>query len=354
MNTNKKPVPKSYTKTFPTMRKKIKIAVAITTGFLWLNPINGQVQNDSTKIVDYHVHIFSPELINNLSIQGFDFQKSRFQIIKDKKGYSNISEIIRDNQGAKMVLISVGYAYENMEGDLSKKEFVKRENNLLSEVVKTNSDILIGFYGINPLEDFAIEEIKRCDEELKLDGLKLHLQSCNLNLKDSIQLSKLQKVIELADKREIPLLIHNNAWDKSFGKEYFQIFKKEILDKNDSLTIIFAHAGDGGGFYQFGYDFLNEFIFYFREENKKGNHKIYFELSSVAKVIKYPKSRTDAEFLEIMKKIGYDKFIFGSDYPVRNSPTYLNEFFNLLNIEIDELRKIVERDIFKELKKETR
>ncbi|MDF1697750.1 MAG: amidohydrolase family protein [Saprospiraceae bacterium] len=336
------------------MKKKIKIALVLTIGFFGFNSVNGQFQNAPIKIVDYHVHIMSPELISNLTFQGFDFQRSQFQIIKDKKEYSNISEISNDNQNAKMVLISVGYAYKNMEGGFSKEEFVKRENNLLSELVKTDPEHLIGFYGINPLEDFAIKEIKRCDEDLKLDGLKLHLQSCNLDLKDSIHLTKLQKVIELVAKRKIPLLIHNNAWDKSFGKEYFKIFKKEILDKIDPLTIIFAHAGDGGGFYQFGYDFLNEFVLYFQQEKERSKHKIYFELSGVAKITKYPTSKTEEDFLKIMKKIGYDKFIFGSDYPVRDSPTYINEFFNLMPIEKDELKKIIERDLFVALKKESR
>jgi predicted TIM-barrel fold metal-dependent hydrolase len=341
-----------YAGTFATMKKKkMKIAVTLIIGFLWVNLIIAQIQNDTTKIVDYHVHIFSPELISNLSLQGHNFRQSRFQIIKEKEFYSNISEITLDNKKAKMVLISVGYAYKNLNGSQSEKDFVRKENNLLSEIVKTNPDNLIGFYGIDPLKEFAIEEIKRCDVKLKLDGLKLHLQSNNLNLKDSIHLSKLKEVFQLADDREIPLLIHNNAWDKSFGKEYFKIFKTEILDKYNSLTIIFAHAGDGGGFYQFGFDFLNEFTLYFQNNEDKIKHKIYFELSGVAKVIKYPKEKTHAEFLEIMKKIGYEKFLFGSDYPVRNSPTYLNELFNLLNIEYDEFQKIKERDIFDELKK---
>lgn len=38
------------------------------------------------QMVDYHVPIFNPELITNLSSQGFDFKKSRFQII-DERNY---------------------------------------------------------------------------------------------------------------------------------------------------------------------------------------------------------------------------------------------------------------------------
>ena len=95
----------------------MKIGLALIIGLFLITKIDAQIQNDITQIVDYHVHIFSPELITNLSIQGIDFKKSRFQIIKEKEEYSNIAEITKDNKNAKMVLISVGYAYKNIEGN---------------------------------------------------------------------------------------------------------------------------------------------------------------------------------------------------------------------------------------------
>ena len=58
----------------------MKIVVILIIGLLWINKMDAQIQNDTTQIVDYHVHIFSPELITNLSIQVHDFKKARFQI----------------------------------------------------------------------------------------------------------------------------------------------------------------------------------------------------------------------------------------------------------------------------------
>jgi len=330
------------------MKKRNRnIATTLLLGFLCLNIVIGQAQIDSLQIVDYHVHIFSSELISNLTAREFDFERSGFQAIKEPNKYADVSEISKDNGYAKMILISTGYAYENLDGKLLERKFVQKENNLLADLVKTNPDKLIGFYGIDPLKDYAIEEIKRCDEELELEGIKLHLQSSNLNLKDSIQLTKLKEVFQLADQRKIPLLIHNNAWDKSIGKEYFEIFKREFLDDCESLTIIFAHGGGGGGFFQFGYDFLESFSEYFQKDESSNKHEIYFELSGVVKLRKFPGSKTNAELTEIMEVIGFDKFLFGSDYPVRNTPTYFNEVSKLLDIPFDEFKKIVERDIFK-------
>jgi len=315
-----------------------------------MNTLNAQQQIDTNQIIDYHVHIFSPELIDNLSNQGYNFKSSNFQIIKSKEDYSKISEITKDNGNSKMALITAGYAYKNINENLCEREFVKKENNLLADLIKTNPDDLIGFYGIDPLKDYAVDEILRCDEELNLDGIKLHLQANKLNLIDSIHLSKLKEIFYIADKREIPILIHNNAGDNSFGKKYFGIFEKEILENYNSLTIIFAHAGGGGGIFQFGYDFLKEFGRYSQKEKQANKHKIYFELSGVIKQRKYPGERTKKEFLKVMNEIGFEYFLFGSDYPVRNSSTYFKELSKMLDISIDDLKEISQRNIFNELK----
>lgn len=322
------------------------IFLVSSISILCLNPLLAKEVADSLKLVDYHVHLFSKALIVNLSEQGYNFKNSGFQITKEDDDYAKLSAILEDNTAQKIVLISTGYSYKKLKDGISESEFVKTENDLLAEIVHQKPERLFGFYGIDPLKDYALKEIIRCEEELKLHGIKLHLQANNLNLKDSVHLAKLKKVIALAAERDIPLLIHNNAWDKSLGKAYFSIFEKEILNEIDGLTIIFAHVGGGGGFFQFGYDFLKAFNRYQRSIKDSNTHKIYFELSGVVKRIKYPGEKSIEELLFLMKEIGFDKFLFGSDYPLRNSQTYFKELQELLRLEDAILKKISERDIF--------
>ena len=337
------------------MIKYLKVILsALFIYFSCINHVHSQQRFDYSNIVDYHVHIFSPELLENLEQQGYSFKRSGFKVIKERQDYSNLSEISTDNGQSKMLLISVGYAYKNLNGTLPEREFVKKENDLLSTMVNADRERLLGFYGIDPLKDFAIEEIKRCDEKLKLDGIKLHLQANNLDLKDTTQLNKLKEVIQLADERNIPLLIHNNARDNTFGKEYFSIFKKEILDKCEPLTIIFAHCGSGGGMDEFCFNFLNAFRAYVEDHSKNKKHKIYLDLSAVIKPIAYPGERPKAEFLKLMHEIGLEKFVFGSDYPVRSSPGYLREVSQLLSIDDEVLASIAQRNLFESMRRDKR
>jgi predicted TIM-barrel fold metal-dependent hydrolase len=249
-----------------------------------------------------------------------------------------------------MLLISAGYAFKNTHGDNHKKLVVQNENDLLADLVSQNPEELVGFYGLDPNDGFALEELKRCDEVLRLNGLKLHLQGNQIDLNDSLDLFNLKRILYEADKRNIPLLIHNNAGDLRSGKKYFHLFKREILDHFDSLTIIFAHGGGGGGFFQFTKDFLEATSKYLINANNS-EHRLYFELSGVVRETPYPGELATLELVKLMKEIGYEKFLFGSDYPVRDSLTYYEDLRRYLPIEEGELERIVSRNIFAELRK---
>ena len=303
---------------------------------------------DSWKIVDYHVHVFSEELLDNIEKQGYSFQRSGFKVLKKQRNmYQDIEAISEDNQHAKMLLISAGYAVRDLESHSDKVErlIVERENDLLSDLVSSKPDQFIGFVGVHPLRRFSIEEIYRCHRDLGLHGIKLHLQGNKIDLEDKVHLQRIREMFQIASEEDIPLLVHNNAWNPSKGGEHARIFIDSILSEIDFLKIIFAHSGGGGGFQKYTSEFMKEFATYF-ETDARQEHSIYFELSSVVKQMKIPGSLDLAYLTDLIKRIGVDKFLFGSDYPVTDSGTYLRELSSLLELDDDMLKSIVERDIF--------
>ena len=313
----------------------------------------GQWSTDSLKIIDYHVHIFSEELMRNLNEQGYDMANSGFQILSDDfTMYKNIDSISRYNTASKMLLISTGYSYKDLTDNSEVKELlvVQQENDLLSSLIYSDRNKFIGFAGINPLKSYAVQEIIRCDDELGLDGVKLHLQSCNINLEDSIHLEKLLKVIKCCSERQLPLLIHNNAWNLYYGKEYARIFFTSILENVDPVTIIFAHTGGGGLYYSFTHDFLSAYSEQLMNHEMIQRHNIYFELSGTVSTTDSPRERAMPELEQLMSAIGAHRFLFGSDYPYRNSTAYIKELETRLNLSKSTLRQIIENDIFDNLK----
>jgi predicted TIM-barrel fold metal-dependent hydrolase len=174
---------------------------------------------------------------------------------------------------------------------------VESENNLLQEAVLTDADRYLGFYGIDPLEDWAADEILRCHEKLKLDGIKLHLQGCHVDLGNPMHLAKVLELFDLAALHGIPMLIHNNAEQLNSGTVYAQTFRDHLLEKTDSLTIIFAHSGGGGGYYWFTHDFLNVMSQYLKQPPNRTRHKLYFELSGTVLDADYTGKRPTADLL---------------------------------------------------------
>ncbi|PHN01711.1 amidohydrolase family protein [Flavilitoribacter nigricans] len=314
---------------------------------------NGQLAADDLKIVDYHVHIFSEALLENLELQGYDMAGSGFQILEtDKSSYRDIDRILQQNSRAKMLLISAGYAYDDRdrEDKAGSEQVVQRENDLLSTIVHRYPDRLIGFYGVHPLQDFSLQEIVRCDEELKLHGIKLHLQGNRIRLDDTTHLNHLKAIFDLAAARSIPLLIHNNAWDLQAGAEYARQFIDNLLKDADPLTIIFAHTGGGGAYFDYTHDLLAVFRDYFAEDETSGKHRIYFELSGTVSDKDIPGERPLSDLAEMITAIGAERFLFGSDYPVRNSEKYIQELSEQLPLDESVLKGIIERDIFDLLK----
>ena len=316
------------------------------------NCIYCQLEIDSLKIHDYHVHVFSERLIEKMQEQLGSFADNGFEVtFPENKSLGDVSRILSENKASKMLLISAGYAYSRfIEDEVLCEAAVQRENDFLAKIIKENPDRLIGFYGIDPRKSYSVREIKRCHFDLGLHGIKLHLQGNGVDLTDSIQLLQLKEVFHIASQEGIPLLIHNNASNLGSGKNYAKLFIEKLLHDFENLTIIFAHGGGGGLFFNFQYDFLKAIKeFMINSPNSRG-HSIYFELSGNVDIRDYPGERSMDELAELIKEIGEDRFLFGTDYPYRVSNTYIRVLEFELKLEEDVLRGIIERDIFDELK----
>jgi uncharacterized protein len=76
----------------------------------------------------------------------------------------------------RAVVLSTAYIWSQpsrkVENDY---EHVKADNDWVSQQVAMFPDRLVGFCGINPLRDYALDELRRCASDPSLRrGLKLH------------------------------------------------------------------------------------------------------------------------------------------------------------------------------------
>lgn len=268
--------------------------------------------------IDHHVHFFSQELTEDIRSQGYALTVPDSMI-------TDIGFILRINKAKRLVLVSGGYAYSQSLQKTKKKErweAVKTENDRLAGFINQHPKRLIGFYGLNPLEQFSYKELKRCHEDLKLHGLKLHFHGSGVSMRNARHLKKVKKVFEYAGENKIPVLLHFKNNLKDFGPGDARIFIAEILDQIPSVQLIFAHMGGDGGFTRETKAVLETFAGYFEKNNTR--HQIYFELSGVVvyKDLEYPGKLPYQELVALIRRIGFEKVLFGSDYPVMPSSMY--------------------------------
>lgn len=141
-------------------------------------------------------------------------------------------------------------------------------NNYLAIQCAKYPEGLIGFFSVNPLKEYAIEEVDRCYDELKLPGLKLHFANSNVDLNNPEHLAKIQELFSHTAKRGIPILLHFRNDSPEFWKKDAEILINEVIAKTPGLKHQIAHLGGGGGFSKETEEVISTFI---REYEKTKN-----------------------------------------------------------------------------------
>jgi predicted TIM-barrel fold metal-dependent hydrolase len=187
-------------------------------------------------------------------------------------------------------------------------------NQFVARVCSEYPDRLMGFASVNPLERDAADILVECIEN-GLKGLKLHPKLQKFQLSDL----NAQKVIEKAADLKIPVVI--DAWVQPEDSVYQHVIHSiaATARRIPHAHIILTHLG--------GYKY-NEIL-----PVSKETKNIYFDLSFVM-------AHVDHETLynyiaPLIREIGADHLIYGSDYPeidIKNyylfAQKFLDDFFS--------------------------
>lgn len=188
----------------------------------------------------------------------------------------------------------------------------KDSNQYTSSVVKQYPDLFIGFAWVNPNNASASRELENSIQDLKLKGVKLHLEMHPTPLKN------LLKIFNITEKHNIPVIIH-------LGDDFDQV---EILSKEYKTKIIIAHLGTG--VYNLDINRLNKAINLAHKDN------VFLETSgNTYPLVDYT-----------IKKFNSKKIVLGSDFP-HEHPLISVKIIELLDISDKEKDQILYKNILK-------
>src|SRR5215218_4049760 len=253
--------------------------------------------------VDHHQHLFSPAMA--------EFQKIRS---------IDAAEVIKllDEAGIKRgVLVSTAYSYGRPGREPANEyEKVKEENDWVGAQAAIYPNRLIAFCGINPLKDYALEELARCSKIPSLSrGIKMHFGNSDVQLENPAHIEKLKAVFRAANANRMSMVIHMRAsisLGRPYGPEQARAFLEQLMPLAINITVQIAHlAGSGPGYNDPKADSVLEVLAAAVAKHNSNTRNLWFDLTTTAHPTNPPER--SALLAKRIRQIGVRRIIYGTD-----------------------------------------
>ena len=252
---------------------------------------------------DHHQHVFSAPMA--------EFQKVRVITAADV-----IKQL--DEAGIKRaVLLSTAYSYGRPGREPANEyEKVKEENDWVGAQAALFPGRLIAFCGMNPLKDYALEEIARCAKNSNTRrGLKFHIGNSDIQLANAEHIEKLKKVFQAANANRMAIVMHFRAsfsLNRPYGAPEANALITHLLPLVKDVPVQIAHLGSAGP----GYNDpkVDEVMDVFVDAIAKRDPRmknVWFDVTTV--IHPTNPSERSAMAAKRIRQIGAKRVLYGSD-----------------------------------------
>lgn len=253
-------------------------------------------------ILDFHTHVFPPFFRDDRAAL-FPHEPAFEALYRSPEArLSGVTELLRsmDEERVERSVI-FGFPWEELE-------HYRKHNDYIIEAVQKHPERLTGFCSFSPLSPGGLKEVERCLNS-GLSGVgELAVYASGLS---SEVTEALDEVAGLCTRFDVPLLLHTN---EPVGHQYpgktsmtlNQIYS--FLKANPSNRIILAHWGGGLLFYGL-----------MKREVREVFKNVWFDTAASPFLYSPEVYRIAGEI------IGFEKVIFGSDYPLLRPQRYFKE-----------------------------
>lgn len=233
-------------------------------------------------------------------------------------------KLLDEAQIDRAVIMSVAYFFESphrpLQPDSAQK--LRAENDWTAAQVARHPTRLAGFCGINPLAAQALDEIRRCRQQLGLTGLKLHFGNSIVDLEKAEHLARMKQVFALANELAMPIAAHLWSGVKNYGAKDAEIFLAELAPAASDVVIQIMHmAGGGPGWTDSALEVFAKAV----EAGDPRTRNFYFDVATVADL-------QTADQLKLLarriRQIGPSRILYGSDAAFDGRGTPSKEWSN--------------------------
>ena len=253
-------------------------------------------------IIDFHTHVF-PRSFRDDRESLFSHEPAFLSLYRSPRArLIGIKQLLRDmNADGIQKSVIFGFPWE-------KADHYRRHNDYIIEAVHEHPDRLIGFCCFSPLAPDGAYEAERCLES-GLSGVG-ELAVYGSGLSDAV-VNGLKEVMAICSQGDVPFLLHTN---EPVGHDYagkapmtlLQIYR--FLKAYPSNRIVLAHWGGGLCFYALMLKEVGEVL-----------RNVWFDTAAS------PYLYTPDIYRLAGEVIGFEKILFGSDYPLLKPQRYFRE-----------------------------
>ncbi len=302
--------------------------IAILAALAAFSPLNLPAE-----IVDYHQHLFSPEAGARAIPRWHGIDADTLIADLDAAGISR----------AVILSTAYGFANPNKPPVADEHAHVMAENDWTSAQVAKYPNRLLGFCSVNPLTDYAVEEIARCAKDPNLrTGLKLHFGNSDVNVDNPDHLARVRRVFHAANEHHMAIVVHMHAnidHKRPYGAREARIFLEKLLPEAPDVVVQIAHLAGGGGYDDPATDAaLAVFIKGIQRQDRRMKN-VYFDVCGIALSGRWEK-KADLVVRRI-RQIGTSRLLYGSDAAVAgNLPKDALDNWRRLPLTQEEFRQI--------------
>ena len=223
----------------------------------------------------------------------------------------------------KGAILSLAYffGYPGLKGsEFDDHALVRAENEYVLQEVARHPDRLVGFFSVNPLADYAVDEARHWGEHGGLSGLKLHLTNSAVDFSNPEHMGRLRALLEVTDRHGMTVVIHLRTRDPDYGYDHAALFIEQIASKLPSTTWYLAHMAGWGG-YDPGTDGAIRAFLDAVDAGELDHARVWFDLAAI---VSDELSPDDLVALRNrIQRIGLDRLVFASDWDEAEPATYL-------------------------------
>lgn len=280
-------------------------------------------------VVDHHLHLASPALsafVEQIDKQDPSIFEHLSPDVFSKPTPAKALRLLDDAGVKRAVLLSSGYLFLT-GGKVADRAIEERElrdeNRFVVDTARASHGRFIAFVAVNPFEPNADQELTYWKGKPGVSGIKLHLGAAGFHASSAKQVARLATFFAEARKTRLPLVVHLRGGGP-FPKSEVEIFIAKVLSQAGDLPVQIAHGGGYGGADPATIDSLTAFGEAIARK-APGTRNLVFDLSGVVLPDETAKALGSndagvAKFVRVMRRIGLNRFVMGSDWPAILAP----------------------------------